>query len=123
MVRKLSAKGYNEPDIQLELDRLVGERLLDDRRFAESYVNYRIGRGYGPVKIGAELRQRGIDESLAREVFDELDVDWSEYVHSAWCKKFNTVAQDYREHARQARFLQQRGFTTDQITRVLNSDL
>jgi regulatory protein len=55
-------------------------------------------------------------------VFEELDVDWIASVDAAWRKKFDSCAKDFREYAKQARFLQYRGFTADQISRVLTSD-
>ena len=122
MAAKLSRKGFADPDIEAELDRLAGERLQDDRRFTEAYVRYRIGRGYGPVRIRTELRERGIDSALADSVFETLDIDWIARVEAAWRKKFDNPAANFREHAKQARFLQYRGFTADQISRVLTSD-
>jgi len=122
LAAKLARKGYADPDIQTELDRLASERLQDDRRFTEAYIRYRIGRGYGPVRIRTELRERGIDSALADSVFEALDIDWIARVEAAWRKKFDNPAVNFREHAKQARFLQYRGFTADQISRVLTSD-
>lgn len=69
-----------------------------------------------------ELVQRGVDEALAAQSFEALDIDWGERVEAAWRKKFSGAAKNFAEHAKQARFLQYRGFTSDQIARVLNSE-
>lgn len=122
MATKLSRKGFSDPDIHTELDRLADERLQDDGRFTEAYIRYRIGRGYGPVRIRTELRERGVDSALADGVFEALEIDWTARVEAAWRKKFDNPATNFREHAKQARFLQYRGFTADQISRVLTSD-
>jgi regulatory protein len=69
-----------------------------------------------------ELNQRGVDETLALLSFEELDIDWSERILAVWQKKFSAAATDFAEHAKQARFLQYRGFTNDQIAGVLNKE-
>jgi len=117
----LSAKGFGDIDIDTAITRLAEERLQDDGRFAESYIHYRVGRGYGPLKIRAELNQRGVDEALSASLLNELDIDWSERIQAAWRKKFDHSAADFRERAKQARFLEYRGFTGDQIARVLDT--
>jgi regulatory protein len=100
---------------------LVDERLLDDGRFAEAYIHYRVGRGYGPVRIGAELRQRGVADALTAALLDRLEIDWDEHIAAVWGKKFGRAAADFRERAKQARFLQYRGFAPDQIARILDA--
>jgi regulatory protein len=69
-----------------------------------------------------ELNQRGVDDALSSALFDELDIDWSERIKVAWHKKFNCAANNFAEHAKQGRFLQYRGFTSDQIACILNSE-
>ena len=118
----MSAKGFDDLEIDTEITRLAEERLQDDGRFAESYIHYRAGRGYGPLKIRAELNQRGVDEALSATLLKELDIDWSERIRAAWGKKFAHSATDFRERAKQARFLEYRGFTSDLIAGVLDTD-
>ncbi|MDA0824332.1 MAG: regulatory protein RecX [Proteobacteria bacterium] len=113
------AKGFPTHLIEDELARLVEEQLQDDNRFAESYIRYRAGSGYGPVKIKIELNQRGVEESTTRAAMDRLAIDWSERSRAAWLKKFGGAANDFKERAKHARFLQYRGFTSDQISVLL----
>jgi regulatory protein len=120
--RKLAAKGFAGALVDVELERLSAERLQDDGRFAESYAHYRVARGYGPLKIRAELRERGVDEDIVSAVLGQLEIDWSAHILAVWRKKFSNVASDFRGRAKQARFLQYRGFTHDQIARVLDSE-
>ncbi len=98
------------------LQALATDRLQDDRRFVESYVEGRAARGYGPVRIGAELRQRGIDESLVRMVLAECGIDWATAAATAGRKKFGERApRDPAEVARRMRFLEYRGFTREHM--------
>lgn len=73
-------KGYAAEDVDQALGMLVEQGLQSDRRFAESFLRGRLMRGQGPVKMLAELGQRGIDRTLAREALAEVEreesVDW-----------------------------------------------
>jgi regulatory protein len=101
------------------LTRLAEERLQDDDRFADSYIRYRAGSGFGPVKIKIELNQRGVEEFVTGAAMDRLAINWPELSRAAWQKKFKGAANDYKERAKQARFLQYRGFSGDHISFLL----
>ena len=104
------------------LDALETQGLLSEERFTEQYVGSRLGRGQGPRRIREELRRRGVDDAAAREAVGEDDEFWSEQASQVRLKRFGEAAPvDYREWARQARFLERRGFTTEQIRLALGS--
>ena len=101
---------------------LGAKSLLSDDRFTETYVHHRIERGYGPYRIRQELAQRGVAAEAVDEALDHAGVDWQEQVQLVRAKKFGAeIPRDRREQARQSRFLQQRGFSADQIRRVFRS--
>jgi len=101
---------------------LAAQGTLSDERFAESLVRTRRRRGYGPVRIGKELEAKGLsDEAIARWV-DARSRDWFAELERVRRKKFGSRApRSLEERARQARFLQYRGFTFEQIRQALNS--
>jgi len=102
------------------LEGLEAQGLLSDERFTEQYVDSRLDRGHGPRHIREELRQRGIDGATANEALDRDDTYWSERASRARSRRFGEAAPaDYREWTRQARFLERRGFTTEQIRSAL----
>ncbi len=73
-------------------------------------------KGYGPVHILHALGQRGIPEHLAREYLQAEHTDWPARAEAARRKKFGADRpKNYREQARQSRFLSNRGFTGEQI--------
>ncbi len=118
--RKLSRKGFPAELSEPVLDQLAADRLLDESRFVESFVSSRVRRGQGPVRIGAELRQRGVAEETGDQGVAGADVDWVARARETHRAKFGDAPPvDYREWARQARFLQYRGFTTAQIRAAL----
>jgi len=98
---------------------LADEGLLSDQRFAEVYVRGRFERGCGPLRIRAELRERGISGDLTEQVLAELSRFWVESAGRQRSKRFGRqLPGDYRERTKQMRFLQHRGFTSDQIQAV-----
>ena len=102
------------------LDRLAACGLQSDARYAEQYVAMRAARGYGPVRIRAELRERGVDAAVIDDWLDERDASWRERLRVVARKRFGAAAPaDFRERARRARFLEQRGFGAELIRREL----
>jgi regulatory protein len=116
LVRKLANKGYKRAVVEDEVARLADEGLQSDTRFAESFVQSRISQGKGPVRIRADLAQRGIRDGVLEGAIEAADVDWFELAVTERVKKFGSdVPIDFKEKARQMRFLQYRGFEQDHI--------
>lgn len=119
---KLCARSFDPGMVDQVLERLATNGLLSDARFTEQYVLSCRKRGLGPIRIRAELRQRGIDAQLVASWLDEDSDEWLALLREVHHKKFGpTSAGDPREIARRARFLQYRGFDTEQIRRFLKS--
>ncbi len=113
---RLMAKGGDAATTDGVIAELASRGLVSDRRFTEALVRSRRERGYGPVRIRTELQAKGIDPALIEESVDERDPEWLAVLSGARAKKFGDAAPaDYREWVRQARFLQGRGFTAEQI--------
>jgi regulatory protein len=119
--QKLADTGYEQEEIQQALERLAQEGLQSDARFAESFLNARVQRGYGWMRIRMELQQRGVDESVISSVLNESDVDWFALAIQVRCKRFGEDdPEDVKARAKQQRFLQYRGFTHEQIKESFN---
>nr|WP_207143777.1 regulatory protein RecX [Ectothiorhodospira shaposhnikovii] len=120
---KLADRGLEQASIEAALDRLESSGLLSDERFTESFVRHRIGQGHGPMRICADLRQRGVSEPLVQAVLDASQADWEALAHDVRMRRFGPVLPgDYRERSKQMRFLQYRGFPTDIIRRVMTDE-
>lgn len=116
---KLSQRGFEHDEITVVLDKLQAENLLNDSRFAESYVNQRIQRGYGPVRIRQELGERGIAADLIQINMEKSEYNWSDLMCQQRTKKFGVeIPQDFKEKMKQARFLQNRGFSPESVMRL-----
>ena len=83
----------------------------------------RINQGKGPVRIRADLRQRGIRDGVVEGALEAAGCDWFELAREARIKKFGHEAPaEFREKARQMRFLQYRGFEQDHIQAAVGAD-
>jgi regulatory protein len=121
---KLRERGYESTAVEAVLSSLAQEKLLSDARFVQEFVASRVRRGSGPMKIRAELRGRGVEGELADLALAALKGASAEGAAAARRKRFgDDLPKDMQERARQARFLQQRGFSMDDIRKVLKGDL
>ena len=125
LARKLSARTEDQEEIPALLDHLEQLGLLSDRRFAESYVRSHAGR-FGLMRLRHDLRQRGVTEEIAEAALaHELDAEEGpcdgdlERARAVWQKKFGEAPSNARDYARQARFLQGRGFSADTLHKLL----
>jgi len=113
---KLENAGFIPGAARVAVDRLASETLQCDRRFAENFIQSRIGQGKGPVRIRLELEERRLDSGLIDEVLSECEEDWCAMARQIREKKFGPdLPADFKERARQMRFLQYRGFEPGQI--------
>jgi regulatory protein len=123
LARKLSSRGFDADMVAIAVADLKADGLLSDTRFAEAFVNSRFQRGSGPQKIVAELRERGIDADLISLCVEAYGDQWRQRVREVREKKFGAdLPANFRERSRQMRFLQQRGFTAEQISGVFKDE-
>nr|WP_255721787.1 regulatory protein RecX [Ectothiorhodospira lacustris] len=119
----MTGRGLERSVIDDALDGLVSRGLLSDERFAESFVRHRIGQGHGPMRICADLRQRGVSEPQVQAALEAAETDWEALARDVRLRRFGrTFPGDYRERSKQMRFLQYRGFPTDIIRRVMTDE-
>lgn len=114
--QKLIQRGYPAEAVATALEQLVAERLLDERRYAEIYASSRADKGYGPLRIARELRERGIPDELTNAVITALDEFWIPKLRELHRKRFKSqIPADAASRMQQTRVLRQHGFTLDQI--------
>jgi regulatory protein len=121
--RKLVAKGHSEASIEAVLGKLVSKKWVSDERYTTNYVHHHVRRGHGPVRIRAELRQQGIGDSQIQQEVGAAERDWNGLAAETRRRKFGAaLPKTAAERAKQARFLQYRGFNSDQIRAALKFD-
>ena len=119
LTQKLKKRDFDIDAIEAALDQLQQDNLLSDSRFIESIVNSRVNTGFGPFKILYELRQKGISTERAEDYLSGLSVEWEPLMAVQRSKKYGPdLPVDYREKMKQARFLQNRGFSPESVMRL-----
>ena len=122
LTHKLKSRIEENSLLDAVLDELVDENLLSHERFCEAFVFSRTNKGYGPVRIKSELRERGVDASIVETYLHEEPEAWIEGLRKVIIKKYGSSPDNsYQQQAKQKRFLLQRGFTFEQIHVALNS--
>ena len=116
LARKLAPYGSGE-EIETVLNDLTQAGLQSDARFAESYVRSHAAR-LGAVRLRQTLRTKGVAGELIAAQVVELP-DEVGRARDLWQRKYGVVPVDSRDWAKQARFLQGRGFSVETIRAVL----
>ncbi|GAB3034604.1 regulatory protein RecX [Bowmanella dokdonensis] len=115
LMQKLVAKGLDGTLCQELIQEYAQRDWQSDRRFAEGFVRQRIAKGQGEVRIRAELRQRKICDGQIQQALQAVPVDWYELARGLYQKKYTQPARDWKEQQKRARYLQYKGFTSEQI--------
>ena len=122
-----------EAQVDTVLDDLASRDLLSDVRFAEAFVRRGVDRGHGPIKIRAELRNRGVAEDIIDDTLTFPDDFWLRRARAVQVKRFGGAGDgastsgdsdadtpvNRSDWAKRARFLAARGFASDIIYRTL----
>ncbi len=117
---KLLKKDFEEADIEKVLADLSRRNLLSDERFATQYLHLRSSKGYGPVRIEQEMREKGVPDDVIDESMSTFDNSWQDLLKTALNKKFGSrPADSYSDRAKRARFLEYRGFSSGMIRDTL----
>ena len=120
LARRLERRGYPAAVVAAVVEGLAAEGLLSESRFVEQFIRQHAGRGHGPVRIRADLRERGVPGDAIEAGLEAAGEDWAAVAREARRRRFGlSPPGDYPERARQARFLQYRGFTSEQIRAAL----
>lgn len=67
----LISRGFPEEEIEAALQDLEELRYIDDARYCDDYIRYGAGKGRGPVRLQAELAEKGIGAGLIQEALAE----------------------------------------------------
>ena len=124
--RKLVKRRVDHSTIDAVVDRLCEQDYLSDDRFTRLYIEERIQRGDGPLKITGNLAKRGIERCVINEFLPSDEDFWRDRARTVIAKRFSRaltpeIAQLPRnEWNRLCTFLQNRGFRASTVMQVLN---
>jgi len=117
---KLRVREFQEDEIAEVIDYLVSKDYLSEARFADSLYRTRMNKGYGKRFIENELAQKGIDQTEIKVAAENLEINWYQQAEQVYQKRFNnSEIIDQKDKEKRIRFMQYRGFSTDEIFTVL----
>lgn len=121
MRKYLSDKGFSENVSQTVIDRLKDERLINDPRFAQDWIDNRVSfRPRSQTQLRFELRNKGLSEDLIEDALQEADLDDIELACVAGKKLVGRYARldwpDFRQKLGAA--LARRGFSYETVRSV-----
>jgi regulatory protein len=120
LTQKLAQREYQKSEIEPVLDYLIEKDYLSDERFADCLLRSRVNKGYGRRYIKSELAQKGVCSSIIVELIKNHSIDWYLQAELAYNKRFgDLVIQDNKDKAKRIRFMQYRGFSTDETMALL----
>jgi regulatory protein len=115
--KKLSPRVESKELLEEEIEKLKADGLLSDERFAESYFQSRKNRGYGPLRIRNELKQRGVGDLIFYPLSDQIE--WSELALEALKKKISgDMPTETKDILKLKKFLNYRGFDFQDIDKA-----
>jgi regulatory protein len=118
-IREKLYKKFNDNKVsELVITSLIEKGLVNDHRFAEMYIIARKRKGFGPKKIAYELLAKGVSDDISSQALNE-EGGWRIAALNAFNKKYkNGIADNFKEMNKQKIFLQNRGFTFEEIDSV-----
>jgi regulatory protein len=122
LLASLVAQGFEAATAQVVLDQFIERGYVDDERYAQQFVAHHAERGQGPMRIRRDLLQRGVGAEVIEAAL-EAGADWAQRARELRIRRFGlAIPEDWTAKARQARFLQYRGFSNDHIRSALGSE-
>ena len=120
-IREKLYKKFNDHKVsELVITSLIEKGLVNDHRFAEMYIIARKRKGFGPKKIAYELLAKGVSDNISSQALNE-EGGWRIAALNAFNKKYkNGIADNFKEMNKQKIFLQNRGFTFEEIDSVFS---
>jgi len=119
LARKLSAHTEDAAEIEAVLDDCERRGWLSERRVVEQLVHAKRSR-YGARRIERDLVAKGVSDDAVAAALSDLKGSELDAAREVWRRKFSgRVPRTPSERAKQARFMQGRGFDMEVILKVI----
>ena len=124
-LRLMRTWGVPEAEQRGVLDKLIADRYIDNRRYAEAYTREKSQlAGWGERKIAMQLRLKGVERETISAVVAELMANDSmvERLHEKLSKKLRTVkaANDYELRGKLLRYALGLGYDYDMAAEAVD---
>lgn len=124
-LRLMRTWGVPEAEHRGVLDKLIADRYIDNRRYAEAYAREKSRlAGWGERKIAMQLRLKGVERETISAVLAEVlqDDSMAERLHDKLQKKMRTVkaANDYELRGKLLRYALGLGYDYDMAAEAVD---
>lgn len=113
----LKKKGYDESTIGNVIDKLKEYNYINDRAFAESYVNTYKTK-YGKNMLKTKLMEKGVAKNIIDDVLDNYETN-EMVIDKLLAKKVGKNQLTHEFVTKCIRFLSSRGFSFDEINSAI----
>ena len=118
-LRLMKRWGVADDEARKVLARLMAERFIDDRRFAEAFVRDKLNlSGWGAYKIKMSLRTKGVAREIIEEVVSQMidATDMKERLEDIMQRKLRTLkySSTYEAKTKLIRFAASRGYDIEE---------
>ncbi len=131
--KKLKARGCDLDESETVIKKLVEERFIDEERYCRAFVRDKSSlSGWGSRKIEFALRNKEIDTAIIKAAIESLDPEaGSKVLEMVIKRKFEELKKrrvksdedKAKIRERVIRFALTRGFTYDEILKVINKTM
>ena len=121
LTNRLRKKWPQVDGIETLVDQLEQENLVSNERFAEAFLRSRVQRHQGPLKIRAELRGRGVPDSIISDTLESHSDSWRALAVK-WLDKQHSDTITFEDKQKYYRRLVNRGFSHGQAMDAVNRD-
>lgn len=121
--QKLLNKGFELSDIDEAVEFCREHHYLDDLRYAKDQIKQHVEKGHGERRIRQNLHVKHVRSEIIDQALTEEPQNWFELAKLS-VKKYleeNPICESH-ELSKQVRFLQYRGFSSEQIQYALNPE-
>lgn len=120
LFHKLLKYSPDQAEITAVLDELVAKKFLNEERYIENFIHSKSHK-YGSRKINHLLQERCTNRELIEQVYNALEIDELAIARQIRERRFGLkIPNDIKERNRQFRFLLNRGFSLETISKLLN---
>lgn len=124
-LRLMRTWGVPEAEQHGVLDKLIADRYIDNRRYAEAYTREKSQlAGWGERKIAMQLRLKGVERETISAVLAELMANdtMAERLHEKLAKKLRTIkaANDYELRGKLLRYALGLGYDYDMAAEAVD---
>jgi regulatory protein len=122
--QRLARKAHDPHEIDEAIERLRGERAIDDARVAEAIARTEVGvRKRGKLRVQQRIERAGIARATARRAVDETfeAIDGAALLQASLAKRLRgrETIEDDRELERLYRYLVAQGFEPERVIEAL----